>query len=140
MPSKNKNTWFVSLVSLLFGCMDSLTGLMLILAPMTTLGLMNIPSTTYPSGLIGFIGAFVLANGSIYLWALAWAKNNSAWSALKIVWMGTAWVRICVGITTSVLIFKGQLMTAWSTVPATDLIVAALQLYWIGSGRFPKDD
>ena len=140
MLKRNKNQLFISGLSLIAGLMDTTTGLLLIFAPTMTLTLMNIPSESHPPELIGFIGAFVLANGSLYLWALGLGKLRTPWSILRYTWFATAWVRACVGITTGVFILKGQLIGAWATVPMTDLVIAAIQLYWIVSGKFPTDD
>lgn len=140
MLSQNQNSLFIRGLSLVAGLMDSTTGLLLIFAPKTTLALMNVPSEAHPPELIGFIGAFVLANGSLYLWALSLGKLRNPWIILRYTWFATAWVRACVGITTGVFILKGQLIGAWATVPITDLVIAAIQVYWIVSGKFPMDD
>ena len=140
MLNARNNQLFIHVFSLLAGLMDSMTGLLLILFPEMTLKLMGIPGEMHPPALIGFIGAFVLANGSLYLWAQVIGKRQSPWLILQHIWLVTAWVRICVGLTTGVSVLNGQLMLAWISVPITDLFVAGIQLYWIRSNRFPKDD
>lgn len=140
MPNQIRNRLFIRGLSIVAGLMDALTGLLLIFSPAMTLALMNVPPEGHPPELIGFIGAFVLANGSLYLWALGLGKLRNPWIILRYAWFATAWVRICVGITTGVFILKGQLSSAWVTVPITDLVIAGIQLYWIFSDKFPMDE
>ncbi len=122
------------------GAMDSCTGLLLIFAPSVTLNLMRINPAQYPRELIQFIGAFVFAVGSAYLWALAWTIKTKSWQLLLWTWLGTAWIRICVGCVTGLLIFKGQLSPAWVTVPIVDLACAGIQLNRVVTGKFPAHE
>jgi hypothetical protein len=133
MSNSHKHRLFVYIFSLLAGAMDSTTVLFLIVAPETTLKWMGISSPGYSLELIRFIGAFVLAVGSIYLWALWWSQKHSSWTILIHAWMGTAWVRICVGVVTSLMIFEGSLSSEWASVPVIDFIFAIFQISWVSS-------
>jgi hypothetical protein len=140
MPESNNNTTFLKLFSLTAGTMDSCTGLLLIFTPSVTLNLMRINPAQYPSELIQFIGAFVFAVGSTYLWALGWTIKSDSWQVLLYTWLGTAWIRICVGCVTGLLIFKGQLSSAWVTVPMVDLAFAGIQINRVVTEKFPTHE
>jgi divalent metal cation (Fe/Co/Zn/Cd) transporter len=131
---------FVTVFSLIAGGMDTVTGLLLILMPGSTLSLMKVSPEGHPPALIGFIGAFVLANGSLYLWGFWLANRQGSMRVLKHAWLATAWVRICVGLTTSVFILREELSASWISVPVTDLLIAAIQCYCLAAGKFPDDD
>ena len=140
MDKSRRNRLFIQALTWLAGAMDTATGLLLILAPHFTLDLMQVPMEENSGALLGFIGAFVLANGSLYLWAWGISQHKSSWSVLSHAWLATAWIRLCVGITTTIFIMNGKLPPAWATVPASDLLLAGVQFYWIAAGRFPEDD
>lgn len=139
MLERKQSSTLVCWATLLLGAMDTASGFLMFVAPAFTIRLMGI-SESYQDVLIRFIGAFVFGVGSLYLLALGWSKLTRSWQALRIVWMGTGWIRLCVGLGTSVFIMQGQLSIAWITVPLADLLTAAFQIATVLSGKFPKDD
>ena len=122
----------------LFGAIDTATGLGLVLRPDPTLTAMGLDASAYSHALIRFIGAFVFANGSLYLWGAAIARLRVSPEPLRPVWFATAWVRLCVASVTAYLIIEGSLESAWVSVPITDATLAVIQILWLSSPRFPQ--
>ena len=116
----------VKFYSLGAGGIDSLTGVGLLLMPEITLRVMGVDHSLYQLELIRFIGAFVFAVGSLYLWSLFLER-----SVLWILWWATAWVRVCVSVVTGGMILRGVLGFEWVAVPLTDLSLAVFQVWWL---------
>ena len=126
---------------LLAGCaglMDTTTGLLLMVVPWSALALMGAGAVAEALPFIRFIGAFVFAVGSLYLWGIAWAYRGG-WGALRSVFWSTAWIRAVICAFGTAAICRGILDTSWAGVPAADGIVAALQLAWLWKGGIPDD-
>ena len=134
------NTRFIFAFTWLCGILDSLTGLGLTLAPVLTLQAMSLDVSLYPLSLIRFIGAFVFANGSLYLWAAFFARTKRSLEPIRIIWLASAWIRLCVAVVTGALLINGSLEGAWASVPATDASIALLQLAWLKSKYFPAHE
>lgn len=117
-------------LSLLAGAMDTATGVFLIAAPALTLNLMGLSGETAPTAYLQFIGAFVFAIGSLYLWGfcLLARKRLLEW---RVIWIATAWARFCVGITVGFLILIGRLPVMWISVPLADLGLAMVQVLYL---------
>lgn len=130
-----KTNLLVVWVSLLAFVMDGGTGLLLIVAPGVALGMMGIDAGDAPLAYLRFIGAFVFAIGTLY--GMAWrsfvAERFVEWSVL---WVATAWARLCVGSTTLVLILSGSLDSAWSSVPVADLGLGVFQLWYLLRSKY----
>ena len=136
---KKHSAMMVLLISCLAGLSDTTTGLGLVLLPAKTLALMGVEASDYPIAMIQFIGAFVLGTGSLYLWGVYLFKKTSKWDLLKMIWLATAWLRVCVAIVTCYLVLSKGLSSEWMSVPLTDGILAVLQFGWIGLKQFPQD-
>lgn len=108
----------------LAGSGDTLTGIMLMLWPQTTLGLIGIDSGTlvFPWQLIG---AFVFSVGSSYYAPL----KRRDW-LVQVVAL-TAWLRACVGLFIGCSVLLGYASVAWLTISATDLTLALCQITWL---------
>jgi hypothetical protein len=120
--------WF-----LLAGACDAATGLGLVLAPLTVLGLMGVTSGPRDPALVRFIGAFVFGLGSAYLLALLLPARPGR---VRTVAEVTTGVRLAIGVYTAVAIAAGWLPLPWVSVPATDLALGALQLVGLTRGWF----
>jgi hypothetical protein len=122
-------------LALVAGGLDFSTGLGLVLAPALMLRLMRV-------GLVGaeaeiylrFTGVFVGLVGFSYLWGLAGGPAR-----LRVVLALTAWFRLAVGIFSTWAVATGRLAPAWSSVPATDLLLAAVQAWLLWRGVFKNE-
>jgi hypothetical protein len=121
------------------GLMDSLTGLGLCLIPTVTLSLMGIEVPVPALVYIRFIGAFVLGVGSLYLFGLIQARLCDDWTALRMVFWATAWLRGVIFLFGVAAIATGELAIQWISVPLTDGVVALLQIAWLLMGGVPRD-
>lgn len=131
---------FVVLYSLLFGAMDTLTGLGLIFAPELTLKAMGASVDPIFLVWIRFVGAFVFSVGSLYLWGLVLDRQSSMRSGLATIWFATAWIRLVVAFVVGSLIIDRSLETTWASVPVVDFLGASFQLFWLVTGRLSFDD
>ena len=102
--------------------MDTVTGLLLITAPLLVLRLLGI-APLLPEALIflNWVGVFVLAVGLSYgLVFTGRARGES-------VWIFTGMVRILVAIFLSIRVISGAMEPAWLLVAVSDGFVAAGQ-------------
>lgn len=134
MPSLSKPTLAPRLLALAAGGMDFSTGLGLVLLPVLTLKLMFVEAPGAEALVyVRFVGAFVLAVGASYLWALLKPSER-----LRTVFGATLLFRLSVGLFTAVTIVRGGLAYAWLLVSATDLGLVVLQTVLLRSARFWK--
>lgn len=117
------------------GAMDSLTGLLLILAPEQVLGLLKIePPSPDAMVFLSWIGVFVMAVGLSYGMALGKCSSQS-----ETVWAFTALVRIMVAIFLTFMITAGTLPTAWAVVALSDGVVALAQVVILRKGWWREE-
>lgn len=115
----------------LAGVCDSLTGLLLVIAPLWTLRRMGIGPALPPPEMVSFIGAFVLGVGLAYLVTSRRPKSPDDLIPMVTVWLVTGLSRTLVA---GVLIWKigsGQMEPAWITVAVTDGLLASAQFFGI---------
>ena len=111
-------------LALLVGLMDAGTGLGLLIAPGLVLKLMLVPAPVEEAWIfVRWVGVFVAAVGASYLWAL-WRGGVTR---LIVVLECTLLFRTAVAIFVLAAWHLDALSTAWLSVAATDLAVAALQ-------------
>lgn len=122
MKSRN----WPSIICLCAGAMDTATGLGLLLVPHLTLTLMGLAAHEGLAAYLRFIGAFVFGVGGLYLaaWQCCRLGRPIEW---RVLWLATAWLRLCVGITVTILIATASLDWLWISVPISDLGLAAYQ-------------
>lgn len=119
-------------LALAAGALDFTTGTGLVLAPALMLRLMQVgPVGAEAEVYLRFTGVFVGLVGFSYLWGLARGA-----AVLRTVLGLTAWFRLAVGVFTTWAIATGRLAPAWSSVPATDLLLAAAQAWLLHRGVF----
>ncbi|MCF7674455.1 MAG: hypothetical protein K9N23_09540 [Akkermansiaceae bacterium] len=105
------------------GAMDTLTGLLLVVAPAATLGLLGIaPPSADALIFLSWIGVFVGAVGLSYGLVLINRRRGTT------VWMFTALVRVLVGVFVVCQIAAENFSLQWVAVALTDLLVAGVQL------------
>lgn len=115
------------------GAADFFTGAGLVLAPQQVLPLMGV---AVPAGdalvFLRWVGAFVGAVGLSYWWALLRPTVG-----LRAMLELTILFRMAAGVFSAAAIARGWLGPAWWSVPATDLIFAAVQIWLLrkGAGR-----
>jgi hypothetical protein len=113
-------------ITLLAGTMDFCTGILLIAAPRLTCRLMGLTAVS-DFGFLPFVGAFVAAIGSSYLWGLR--RGN-----LRGTWEFTALVRGIIGAFVAISVASGTMAAGWLPVAATDLGLALLQIVFLRKG------
>ena len=113
------------------GAMDTATGLALVAAPAWVLGWMRVPAVPSDAQVwLRWVGAFVGGVGICYLVALARGGIERLRAVLEL----TLVLRAAVGVFTAVSIAGGSLDPSWTSVPVTDLGLAALQGWWLVKG------
>lgn len=119
---------------LLIGLSDTLTGLLLILAPALTVRLMrlHVPDDSLP--FLSWIGAFVLSVGVACLYGAFLVTRLAFASKLQVVWILTAITRGFVAVFVTAKMMTGTLEPGWSTVAVTDGALALLQAIGLSKG------
>ncbi len=122
--------WLI-LYQYIAGLCDIGTGLLLIVAPASTLRLMGLSIVPQPVVFVGYIGVFVLSVGLTYLWAAAfWPLTSHAHIGWSTQWKITALVRTLVAVFVVVQIASSALEIRWISVAVSDGAFAIIQ--WIG--------
>lgn len=130
---KNKLELGAVWLALLAGGLDLATGLGLVAVPAFVLARMGAPAPGAEALVfLRWVGAFVAAVGFCYLWALA--RRDVA--RLRFTLELTIWFRLAAGLFSGWAIASGRLPVVWSSVPATDLALAAAQAWLLGRGIF----
>lgn len=116
------------------GLSDTLTGILLLVAPLWTLHLMHITRAPVPAVFASYIGAFVLGVGLTYLWVAVrqWRglRTHAEWESQ---WQCTAIIRACIAIFLTIEIASSRMELAWGIVAVSDGALALIQ--WIGLHR-----
>jgi hypothetical protein len=110
------------------GLDESLTGLLLLVAPLWTLQLMGVQNLPTEPIYLRFIGAFVAGVGSAYLLPRL-LPSPGLRRRRRTVLEVTAWERLLVGLFALVAVLTGALSLPWWSVSLTDLGLAAFQLW-----------
>lgn len=119
--------------ALVVGAMDTVTGILLIAAPVLTLRLMLIGEQPAEPVWLRFVGAFVTGVGLIYLYPFAATAGRRA-VLLAAALEFTAIVRGAVGLVVAASVLRGALPAAWLTVAVTDLALAIFQIALVRRG------
>ena len=134
--TKNKLEQLAVWLALGAGGLDFCTGLGLVFVPARMLQLMDAaPIGAEALIYLRWIGAFVAAVGSSYLWAL-WRRDVALLrAALEL----TILFRLAAGGYSAWAVATGALPPVWISVPATDFALAAAQAWLLRCGVFsPK--
>lgn len=118
----------IDLYCLMVGLGESLTGLLLLVAPLWTLQLMAVQDLPTEPIYLRFIGAFVAGVGSAY-WLPRLLPSAGLRRRRRTVLEVTAWERLVVGLFVLVAVSTGALSLPWWSVCLTDLGLAAFQLW-----------
>ncbi len=115
------------------GTLDFCTGLGLVAAPALLLRLMGVPPLDGDGWVfLRFVGAFVAAVGAVYLWTAL----RPAPARVRALLEFTLFFRFAAGAYAAAAILTGTLHSAWSSVPATDFALVALQAWLLA--RWPR--
>jgi hypothetical protein len=120
---------------LLTGASDTSTGVLLIIAPSTTLYLMRLHVSLESLPFLSYVGIFVLSVGIACLYG-AWLLTTYPVLVQKLqtVWLLTAITRGLVAIYVVAKVFSGSLEPGWITVALTDGAFALLQAVGLARG------
>jgi hypothetical protein len=120
---------------LIAGLSDTTTGLLLIVAPATTLHLMSLHALSDSLPFLSYIGVFVLSVGIAFLYG-AWLLTTRPVliQKLETVWLLTAITRGLVAAFVVSHVFSGSLEPGWITVALTDGAFALLQTIGLARG------
>ena len=110
------------------GACDTVTGLLLVMAPALALKLMGIRSVPAEPVFVSFIGVFVLSVGLAYLLFVRSPRSTEELAATRSAWLITSVERLCVGSFVMVAVASKQLEPAWFSITMVDLTVAAFQV------------
>jgi hypothetical protein len=111
----------------LTGLSDTLTGVLLYVAPLFTLQLMGINAEVDASPYVSYIGAFVLAVGLSGLYGAYAVTSRLRPERLEMVWLLTAFSRAAVAIYVAKSVLTGALEPAWIAVAAFDGLCVLIQ-------------
>lgn len=118
----------ITVYCLLAGFCDATTGVLLVSAPLWTLGLMGVPAVAEPAAgdpvYLQWIGVFVGGVGLLYLYPFLLGGE----ARQRFVLEATALLRLLVAAFVLVSVVRGALADAWLSVFATDLALAAVQI------------
>ena len=102
------------------GLSDSLTGILLYVAPCFTLRMMGVQAPADALPYIGYIGAFVLSVGLACLYGALLLQSGGCTDRIETVWLVTAFARGAVAIYLLQAVATGKLEAMWLTVAAFD--------------------
>lgn len=127
--------------NLAVGAMDAATGVLLVVAPAFTLGLMRVPLPV-PGAMVfvSWTGAFVTAVGCAYFLAPRAVPDAVSRERLATVWRFTTVARGLVAGFVAWRVAAGALPAAWLTVALTDAAIGAVQFHWLGRLRGGADE
>ncbi len=104
----------------LIGISDTMTGALLMIAPVFTLGLMRLHAPGDALPFLSFIGAFVLSVGLSCLYGAKLMIRRGSPCKLEIVWLLTAISRASVAVFVVAQIAAHALEAGWITVAVMD--------------------
>jgi hypothetical protein len=113
----------ITVYCLLAGSCDAATGVLLVSAPLWTLGLMGVAPVAEPV-FLQWIGVFVGGIGLLYFYPFLLGGE----ARRRVVLEATALLRLLVAAFVLVSVVRGALAAAWLSVFATDLTLAAVQI------------
>ena len=119
----------------LTGLSDSSTGVLLIVAPATTLHMMRLHAPQDALPYLSYVGVFVLSVGITCLYGGGLLATRPVLvQKLEAVWLLTAITRGLVAIFVVAKILSGSLEPGWITVALTDGAFALLQAIGLARG------
>lgn len=119
---------------LLIGFSDTLTGVLLIVAPEFTLGLMHMHPAYEALPYLSLIGAFVLSVGLACFYGAFVTYRRGCEAKLDIVWLLTAITRACVAIFVAEQVLAGAFEAGWLTVALFDGACVLIQAVGLRKG------
>ena len=111
----------------LTGISDTATGVLLCVAPLTTLHVMGISAPPDAAPYIAYVGAFVLSVGAACMYGVRLIATGSRSERIEMIWLLTAFSRSAVAIYVLTAILAGSLELAWLPVAIFDAACAIIQ-------------
>ncbi|MDE3199998.1 MAG: hypothetical protein KGN79_03670 [Acidobacteriota bacterium] len=111
----------------LTGISDSVTGILLCVAPVFALQSMRLSAPADATAYIAYIGAFVFSVGLAGICGAVLMHRHAPVPALEMVWMLTALTRASVAIFVTKAVLMGQLDPTWIYVAAFDGLCVLIQ-------------
>ncbi|HMO03803.1 MAG TPA: hypothetical protein PKC67_03065 [Kiritimatiellia bacterium] len=108
----------------LAGCCDTISGVMLMAAPVWTLSVMGVASTLVEPVYMQWIGAFVFSVGLSYFTPFLVRDRRAMVRGLLVT---TLIVRVVIASFSGWSILRGALDPTWMSVPMSDAAMAAIQ-------------
>jgi hypothetical protein len=109
------------------GISEVFTGVLLILAPVFTIRLMGLATSSESAPFLSLIGAFVLAVGLAYLYGAILVRRTSGVARLEALWLLTAMIRSSVAIFILDEVLQGNLPAGWLIFAIFDGICVVIQ-------------
>jgi hypothetical protein len=119
---------------LTIGLSDTMTGMLLMVAPEFTLGMMRLRAPADALLYLSFIGSFVLSVGLSCLYGAFLIIRRRSPCRLEIVWLLTAITRAGVAIFVITQILSQALEAGWLTVATTDGACVLIQAIGLRKG------
>lgn len=135
MQTKTINQLAVGL-SFMAGALDFCTGLGFISAPALMLHLMGVKEVYGDLVYLRFVGAFVFAVGTSYLWAWRGWRLTGKGTLLRATLEITIIFRLAAGTFAAWAILRGWLVPAWASVTLVDFGLAMTQAWLLRRGAF----
>lgn len=128
-----------TLYCLIAGAGDAVTGLLLVAAPLFTIGLMGISGVPAEPVYLRFVGAFVAGVGMSYLFPFFYRDPRRTDQTLAVVLEVTALIRLGIALFVGWAVVTGVLSAGWVSVLATDLVLAIAQIVMVKRRVFSGD-
>jgi hypothetical protein len=116
------------------GFSDTVTGILLVVAPQLTLHLMHLHASREALPFLSFIGAFVLSVGLACIYGGRLVACGGCAKRLETVWLLTAITRGIVAVFVTANVFAGALEGDWMTVAVCDGACTVLQSIGLARG------
>lgn len=111
----------------LTGISDTVTGILLCVAPMFALQSMRLSAPADATAYVSYIGAFVFSIGLAGICGAALMHRHAPVPALEMVWMLTALTRASVAVFVTKAVLTGQLDSMWISIAAFDGLCVLIQ-------------
>jgi hypothetical protein len=119
---------------LLAGASAATTGSLLLIAPASTLRLLQLHAPEAAMVYLSFVGAFALAVGLAYLFGAYLVARRGCGRQLEIVWLLTAFSCTSVAVFVISQVLGSALESRWLTVAATDGSLVLIQAIGLRKG------
>jgi len=121
------------------GFSDTVTGILLMIAPELTLRLMHLHASHEALPFLSFIGAFVLSVGLACIYGARLVACGGCAKRLETVWLLTGITRGIVAVFVAANVFAGSLESGWMSVAVCDGTCTVVQAIGLSRGWLSND-